>query len=77
VEPSSAPAIPEAGIVTVARVSGKGTRSSCHRSFQDQAGVMFAESGNIDAGRPELDLKRVHPFFSLVKFEWFLMISDV
>jgi hypothetical protein len=60
----------------VARASGKGTRSSSHWPFQDQAGVMFAKAGNIDAGCPELDLKRIHPFFILVKLERFQVGSD-
>lgn len=53
----------------IARVSGKGTRSPCHRSFQDQAGIMFAKAGDIDAGCPELDLKGIHLFFIFVKLE--------
>jgi len=54
VKPPPAAAVPEAGIVMDAMVSGKGTRFSCHWSFQNQAGVMLAESGDIDAGRPIL-----------------------
>ena len=38
---------------------------------------MLAESGDIDAGRPKLQLKGIHPFFILVKFEWFLMVVDI
>jgi len=37
---------------------------------------MLAESGNIDTGCPELELKGIHPFFILVKLEWFLMGVD-
>ncbi len=32
---------------------------------------MLAKSGNIDAGCPVLDLKGTHPFFIMVKLEWF------
>jgi len=53
-----------------AKVSGKGTRFYCHRFFQDQAGEMLAKSGYI-AGCPVLDLKGIHPFFIIVKLEWF------
>jgi hypothetical protein len=68
-KPSSASAVPEAGIVMAAKVSDKGSRRSCHRPFRDQAGVMFAKAGDIDAGCPELDLEGVYPLFILVKLD--------
>jgi hypothetical protein len=37
---------------------------------------MLAESGDIYAGYPELDLKRIHPLFILVKLEGFQVGSD-
>jgi len=37
---------------------------------------MLAKSGDIDAGCPILDLKRIHLFFGFVKLEWFLMGFD-
>jgi len=63
VKPSSAPAVPETGIVMAAMVSGIGIRFSGHRSFESQAGVMLAKSGDIYTGCPILQLKGVHPFF--------------
>jgi hypothetical protein len=72
-KPSSASAIPETGIAMATTITGKWSRFFCHRSFQDQAGVIFAKSGDIDAGCPILDLKGIHSFFILMKLEWFLV----
>jgi len=77
VKPSSAPAVPEAGVVMTAVVSDKGTRFFCHRPLQDKRGIVFAESGDIDAGNLILDLKRIHRFPVFAKLDGFLMASDV
>jgi hypothetical protein len=77
VKPSSSSSIPEAGIVMVSTVSGKRSRFTCHRSLLKHAGIMFAKSGNINAECPILQLKGVHLLFIHVKYERFLMGSDV
>jgi hypothetical protein len=77
VKPSSASSVPEAGIVMAALVPDKGTWFSCHRSFQDKRGVMFTESGDIDAGNLILDLEWIHGFPVFAKPDGFLMVSDV
>jgi hypothetical protein len=77
VKPSSASAVPEAGIVMVSTVSGKRSRFTCHRSPLKHAGIMFAESGDINAGCPILQHKEVQLLFIFVKYEWFLMSSDI
>jgi len=61
----------------VSTVSGKRSRFTCHRSLLKHAGIMFAETGDINAGCPILQHKEIQLLFILGKFERFLMSSDV
>jgi hypothetical protein len=61
----------------VSTVNGKRPRFTCHRSLLKHAGIMFAESGDINAGCPILQLKGVHLLFIHAKYEWFLMGSGI